>query len=1348
MNRMLRALLAAALMLAPSVQAKPNRLDVGPAVSGTPLLQMLYRDELDSFFASPQEPTPRRELEGVPVGGWNTFYSLDVTQNAPFQVRAQLRHIGEHCYIYVQEGHELSDETAQRLAYQFDENIYPTSHDYFGSEPSPGIDWDPRVTLLLMDIQDGWTPGKGYVAGYFFPLDNASTRLFDFSNERQIFYMDVYPGDPESEGFLGVLAHEFQHMIHSNYDPREALWLNEAMSQVAFYVNGYGHAPQIFRFSDNSDTALVEFDNSLDDYGSVYLWSYYCTTKYGGSTPAEQAAFTKALVQGEAKSMAAFDEVLAAHGGPSAAEVFQDWVIANYANDLSLNDGKYGYDETLRFAVKPSATHGLGGSTGKVEAEVFPWAADYVTFLTEELYKPLNPTMVDRVLLLAKGDASEISWTINGGQLPPESIRPAGSRVENGRVYTPVADHDGGRGALVGHFARRGVQVDSVEFFNGQASVSTPVLSLPAMTQGVAVGADKGGSFDIRFGYKDDEITVRAILKKGAATEVVDVDKRFRLDTLAGVDSVTFAISGNPVEKDKKAKKAKKYWYRARGSLAEGADLKLAARLRGLEDAVVELASTGDADAAAALAGLSAARRQAEQRVAARMLASADDSMALAGAAFGVEGRTQSRMIASAKAALRMARFQALEAARAKGVDVDQLLAEEAAEAAATDELAAGAAALMGDDQDDAHTNLGYLLFKAGEPVHSLDHLKIDPLLIEGQILKLWRLLEIARGFPHLPIPDGLNIRDYDLQGTRGVMQGWANHYGVDWDGGADAIAPSGDVELAKVKATLRRLRLAAEIIELSYDNSIIMADDLTSSVYDFARLILHGWQTSQDIAKVFEAIPVVGKAVKYIKSIIHRKLVRLVEIIAQRLSVHLKAPYNQYAPMVITAIAWAYSKFMGLPNDPNDPRFAGRYEFGVKLLGRFALTATPRLGYIDRGQDNVDLMQAYAADLTAEGTLEQAHRAVMDDQSSQTEGSVREQIFAEIGARHGTFVRNRKILDITRRVLTIGQYASAIDPTNISKIVTVVAAAASTGLIGHSAWRAGSMYFKMQDQFVEGGVRLAFDPGLGNAAFAPEAVGPQVRMSTAFAGEAMAQLESNYESFERALRVAREAAGYRMDALKRGGKSKADVDQRFLAAAEALDAADRELEASMSTVLTLAFNAEAGDVEAGLTAAASNEVGLRADAMAKLLARGLGSGPQVLDPDFEARRLEAARMLVSSLHNSLAALRTAGTMDAQVTITKTKVKALGDGRFRVQARVSNPGDKTLEGVRVSLQSALHFAIEGDAVVEVGSLRRGRSANVQFVLDVPAEDLTRMPLVSVVPEATDAKGVSGLALLQ
>ena len=126
-------------------------------------------------------PAPQRKVkpQGITIGDTQTFWTINVATNQPEQTEATLRIIGKHCYIYLELEREqyVSQKTLEKITKRFDEQIYPTNHRFFGSENKPGIDFDDRVTLLFLDIQDGWEPGKGYVGGYFSPMDGVSSSL-------------------------------------------------------------------------------------------------------------------------------------------------------------------------------------------------------------------------------------------------------------------------------------------------------------------------------------------------------------------------------------------------------------------------------------------------------------------------------------------------------------------------------------------------------------------------------------------------------------------------------------------------------------------------------------------------------------------------------------------------------------------------------------------------------------------------------------------------------------------------------------------------------------------------------------------------------------------------------------------------------------------------------------------------------------------------------------------------------------------------------------------------------------------------------------------------------------------
>jgi hypothetical protein len=93
------------------------------------------------------------------------------------------------------------------------------------------------------DICEGGAISGNYVGGYFDPEDKVPG-----GNRMNVIHMDLYPSNPggaplplgfESplprKDFYHVLAHELQHLIHSQFDDHETIWMNEGISQFAIY---------------------------------------------------------------------------------------------------------------------------------------------------------------------------------------------------------------------------------------------------------------------------------------------------------------------------------------------------------------------------------------------------------------------------------------------------------------------------------------------------------------------------------------------------------------------------------------------------------------------------------------------------------------------------------------------------------------------------------------------------------------------------------------------------------------------------------------------------------------------------------------------------------------------------------------------------------------------------------------------------------------------------------------------------------------------------------------------------------------------------------------------------------
>lgn len=313
------------------------------------------------------------------VGDIEVFNTFNIKSNTNVRIRAQLKKIGKHCYVYLQEGKKVEANAIARIVSEFDGRIYSNTRSMFGSEWSPGIDGDPRITLLLLDIQDGYNPQqgrRGYTAGYFYAGDCYNRKKKAESNEREMLYLDIYPSVPGSSEFMSVVAHEFQHMIHWNNDPKEFTWVSESLSQLSQFLCGYGHPPQVQAFIRNPHNNLAAWsdDDMIANYGHVYLWAYYISIRIA-STDERRRAFVRRMVAQTSQGFSGLNAAIEKQGiKNNVRNLFRSFCLANYLNDDRIERGAYGYDKPLaKLVLRPDLR--LDKPPFEVKGRVKCWSA-------------------------------------------------------------------------------------------------------------------------------------------------------------------------------------------------------------------------------------------------------------------------------------------------------------------------------------------------------------------------------------------------------------------------------------------------------------------------------------------------------------------------------------------------------------------------------------------------------------------------------------------------------------------------------------------------------------------------------------------------------------------------------------------------------------------------------------------------------------------------------------------------------------------------------------------------------------------------------------------------------------
>lgn len=351
-----------------------------------PLAETLIppRDRIDlarrllGLTTIPQPPSvPPPEL---PLGSVITFWADNLDEDYAFQVEAELVYKTPHVYMFVEVGQQVDLAAIQRSAEAFEQVIRPRVHEVFGSEWFPGIDGDPHLYVLHATRLGSW------VAAYYGSSSSYPAAAVANSNEREMFYvnLDTMRGAIGSAYYEGVLAHEFQHMVHWYVDRNEDAWLNEGLSELATLLTGYGASNFVQAFLRDPALQLNTWPEASGQraahYGASFLFAAYFYQRYG-----ERATTT--LVRHPANGLDSVDETLAQIGATdpltgapeTAVDLFADWLVTNLLQDPAVGDGRFAYTlPGLEGLPRAAITAALSPSGRPRVAEAPQWGAHYL----------------------------------------------------------------------------------------------------------------------------------------------------------------------------------------------------------------------------------------------------------------------------------------------------------------------------------------------------------------------------------------------------------------------------------------------------------------------------------------------------------------------------------------------------------------------------------------------------------------------------------------------------------------------------------------------------------------------------------------------------------------------------------------------------------------------------------------------------------------------------------------------------------------------------------------------------------------------------------------------------------
>jgi hypothetical protein len=271
-----------------------------------------------------------------------------------------------------------------------DKGIFELLTEYFGLPPNIGPGGkgtgEGKTSVLITDIKDGWEPGKGFIAGFFFTLDQNITH--NFSNRSDIIYIDSYPGifnpgtgmrNPNRP--LSTLAHEYQHLVFHNYrgtSPDET-WLNEGLSEFAEAFCGFGLRSPSRYFSNTNRSMTIWGETTseevLQDYSRVALWTMYLWEQLGDEYITKLVQTSTTFGRGIQIVNRAALEVGSDWRFP---ELFTHFNIANYVQNTAI-DPRYGYEYSFTGKPAPRGYHN-DPNVNRQGVQISPYASYFVEY--------------------------------------------------------------------------------------------------------------------------------------------------------------------------------------------------------------------------------------------------------------------------------------------------------------------------------------------------------------------------------------------------------------------------------------------------------------------------------------------------------------------------------------------------------------------------------------------------------------------------------------------------------------------------------------------------------------------------------------------------------------------------------------------------------------------------------------------------------------------------------------------------------------------------------------------------------------------------------------------------------
>jgi len=417
---------------------------------------------------------PDGEKKEYELGEENEFYAQNLTTYKHYSLKANLRYIGEYCNVWLEKDNDIHQIAIDTIGKAYDEDIYPKLMEYFGTEfeledgntyNTMQIadfmgNYDGKLCILLLDIIDGYTQGRGYVAGYFSSLNFYDNYPGVPSNKRDMIYIDTHPGTPGDDTSKEIVAHEMQHLMNfvtrqmlsefNNQPSQMDLWINEGLSAAAEW-SVFGHSKsRIDDYNSDRGRTIAKGNNFfvwdqhrnesvLDDYSTVYLFFQWLRLQ-------NDTQIYKKIIESNYPDYRAVTENTIGYTNYNWGELIGDWLRANFVNSPT---GIHGYRGDPAF--NNLAKHYIINDNNSLNVSLFPGEGVFSYSPTPLTTVPNPSGNIRYINIKLENNNARLTYNVNPlnrgraetgtitGQTPPGTNTSSLSRSILSGSYIPYA---------------------------------------------------------------------------------------------------------------------------------------------------------------------------------------------------------------------------------------------------------------------------------------------------------------------------------------------------------------------------------------------------------------------------------------------------------------------------------------------------------------------------------------------------------------------------------------------------------------------------------------------------------------------------------------------------------------------------------------------------------------------------------------------------------------------------------------------------------------------------------------------------------------------------------------------